>query len=61
MVIYSQSDNAEYPTSLGNSGDDFYFGARVNNEDSNYLDIILEGKAEGWVGIGFSETKTMVS
>ena len=39
---------------------DFYFAARVNDDDPNYLDMIIQASAEGWIAIGFSTTTQMV-
>lgn len=39
---------------------DVFVGVDTNAGDSNYLDIYLEGEADGWVAVGFSTTPTMV-
>ena len=41
-------------------GREYFFGARVNPADSEYLDMRLEGDAAGWVAVGFTETRSMV-
>lgn len=45
---------------MGSPGDDYYFGARINDNNDQYLDIVLEGRAEGWVAVGFTDTREMV-
>ena len=32
-----------------------------NTDNSNYLDVYMEGTAEGWMAVGFSENRMMVS
>ena len=59
--MYFQPDNATYPVRVSTSGGDYFFAARRNNENSDFIDIHLEGKAEGWVAVGFTTSKTMVS
>ena len=39
---------------------DFFLGINTNSESGNYLDFTLEGKAKGWVAVGFSKTPNMV-
>ena len=39
---------------------DVFVGINSNGKDSNVLDFTLEGKAKGWVAIGFSKTPNMV-
>ena len=50
-----------YTFQQGTQGSGFYFGARVNPVDGRYLDVRLEGDADGWVGVGFSTDQMMVS
>ena len=50
-----------YTFQQGTQGSGFYFGARVNPIDGRYLDVRLEGDATGWVGVGFSRNRIMVS
>ena len=45
---------------FGTPGRGYFFGARVNSTNSDYLDMRLEGDAEGWVAIGFTNTSSMV-
>jgi hypothetical protein len=33
----------------------------TNAGDSAFLDIYIEGEAEGWVAVGFTDTPSMVS
>ena len=35
-------------------------GVRTNDNDTNYLDFVLEGDAQGWIAIGFSPERGMV-
>ena len=39
---------------------DYYVGFGPNTDDSDYLDIYLEGEADGWIALGFSENTQMV-
>ena len=43
------------------SRSDFYFAARVNPNNPLYVDMRIEGTANGWVGVGFTPNRTMVS
>ena len=38
-----------------------FVGIDVNAGNGAFLDIYMEGEAQGWVGVGFSETRDMVS
>ena len=40
---------------------DVFVGIDTNAGDSDYLDIYLEGEADGWVAVGFTETANMVN
>ena len=42
------------------NGCNYFLGINTNNKNSNYLDFTLEGKAKGWVAVGFSKTPNMV-
>ena len=55
-----QDANTDYSFTFGTPGRGYFFGARVNPANSDYLDMRLEGEAEGWVAIGFTETNSMV-
>ena len=59
--MYFQPDNATYPVRVRSSEGDYFFAARRNNENSDFVDIRLEGTAEGWVAVGLTTSKTMVS
>ena len=59
--MYFQSPNATYPVRVRTSGGDYFFDARRNDENSDFIDIHLEGTADGWVAVGFTTSKTMVS
>jgi len=39
---------------------DLYIGIDTNTGDNEFLDIYMEGSAEGWIAVGFSETADMV-
>ena len=39
---------------------DVFVGIDTNSGNSDFLDIYLEGKADGWVAVGFSATSSMV-
>ena len=55
-----QDANTNYLFTFGTPGSGYFFGARVNPVNSDYLDMRLEGNATGWVAIGFTETSSMV-
>ena len=38
-----------------------FVGIDVNAGNGAFLDIYMEGEAQGWVGVGFSVTRDMVS
>ena len=40
---------------------DVFVGIDTNLGDPSFLDIYLEGKADGWIAVGFTETPSMVS
>ena len=46
---------------MSTSGGNYFFAARMNDENSNFVDIHLEGTADGWVAVGFTTSKSMVS
>ena len=37
-----------------------YVAIDTNEGNDSYLDIYLEGSAEGWVGVGFGHSQDMV-
>ena len=39
---------------------ELYVGIDTNTGDAEFLDIYIEGNAQGWVAIGFSDTRDMV-
>ena len=49
-----------YPFRVGSPGDSYYFAARFNDENDSFIDMQLEGNANGWIAVGFTETKDMV-
>ncbi len=48
------------PEGCSRSECDLFIGIDTNTGDSGFLDIYMEGTAEGWLAVGFSETATMV-
>lgn len=40
---------------------DVFVAIDTNAGDPGFLDIYLEGAAEGWVAVGFTDTRSMVS
>ena len=49
------------PSGCSPANCDIFVGVDTNAGDSNYLDIYLEGEADGWVAVGFSSSRSMVS
>ncbi len=49
------------PTGCSRADCDLFIGIDTNAGDNEFLDIYMEGTAEGWVAVGFSETANMVS
>ncbi len=49
------------PTNCSPADCDLFIGIDTNAGDDGFLDIYMEGTAEGWVAVGFSETANMVS
>ncbi len=49
------------PTGCSRADCDMFIGIDTNTGDNGFLDIYMEGTAEGWVAVGFSETANMVS
>ena len=56
-----QAANAQYTFQVGSPGDDYYLAVRTNSDNSQYVDILLEGDADGWVAVGLSDNRQMVS
>ena len=52
----------EFGLPLGCAKDncDYYVAMGPNAEDSEFLDVYLQGTAEGWVAVGFSHNQQMV-
>ena len=68
LISFSQITAAEdyrltfrNPPNCAPSQCDVFVGIGTNSNDTNYLDIYLEGQADGWVAIGFTNTADMVS
>ena len=38
----------------------YYFAARINSDNEDFIDFKLSGHAKGWVAVGFSATRAMV-
>ncbi len=49
------------PEGCSRSECDLFIGIDTNTGDNGFLDIYMEGTAEGWLAVGFSETASMVS
>ena len=49
------------PDGCSRASCDLFIGIDTNTGDDGFLDIYMEGTAEGWVAVGFSETPNMVS
>ncbi len=50
-----------YPEGCSRADCNVFIGIDTNAGDNGFLDIYMEGTAEGWVAVGFSETPNMVS
>ena len=37
-----------------------FVGISTNADNASFFDVYLEGEADGWVAVGFSETHSMV-
>ena len=48
------------PAGCDPSNCDYYLGIRTNDEDPEFLDFMMVGKAQGWIAIGFSLKQEMV-
>lgn len=56
-----QSSVGDYSFEYGIQGQsDYYIATRINPYDTQYLDIVLEGVANGWTAVGFSRNRQMV-
>ena len=58
-MFITQGSN-DYAFEFGSSGDNYYLATRVNPSNESYVDILLEGVADGWVAVGFSQNRQMV-
>ena len=62
VFFFLQGTGNDYVFEFGTSGRGYYYLAtRVNPNNRNYLDIVLEGVADGWVAVGFSRNLIMVA
>ena len=59
-VSISSPKGCDQSNSADGHGCDFFLGINTNSENTSYLDFTLEGKAKGWVAVGFSKTPNMV-
>ena len=48
------------PAGCNRSDCDYFLGINSNNDDDDLLDFTLEGRADGWIAVGFSRTPNMV-
>ncbi len=48
------------PEGCSGSACNYYVGLNVNEDDPEYLDVYLDGVADGWVAVGFSINTQMV-
>ncbi len=60
LSLSLQASDAMFSFQFNNPGDEYYLAARLNPNNSAYLDITLEADAAGWVAIGFSDNDQMV-
>ena len=60
-IISFQGSDAMYIFEYNSPGEEYYLATRVNPYNSDYLDIVLEGEGFGWVVVGVSRNKRMVS
>ena len=40
---------------------EIFIGIDTNTGNNSFLDIYMEGEARGWIAVGFSDTRSMVS
>ena len=50
-----------YPVGCQPASCDYFVAMGPNPANNSYLDIHLEGSAQGWVAVGFSEDRKMVN
>ena len=48
------------PSNCDPSACDIFVGIDTNTGDARFLDIYMEGNAQGWVAVGFSDSRNMV-
>ena len=48
------------PANCDPSTCNIFVGIDTNTGNPNFLDIYMEGNAQGWVAVGFSDTRNMV-
>ena len=58
---FLQATDARYTFQVGSPGDKYYLAVRTNSDNPQYVDILLEGDTDGWVAVGLSENRRMVS
>lgn len=67
--LSAQNNYPEYRLSLGlpegcekttDTKCEVFLGINSNSDDDSFIDFSLEGKAKGWVAVGFSKTADMV-
>ena len=49
-----------FPVGCQRQNCDYFVAMGLNPANNSYLDVQLEGNAQGWVAIGFSEDRRMV-
>lgn len=49
------------PANCAPSDCDIFVGIDTNTGNPDFLDIYMEGSAEGWVAVGFSDSPNMVT
>ena len=66
LVAYQTTAAEDYRLTFHNPSNctpencDIFVGIDTNSGNSGYLDVYLEGQADGWVAVGFSNTSDMV-
>ena len=51
---------SRFPTNCDPSTCDIFVGIDTNAGNPGFLDIYMEGNAQGWVAVGFSDSRNMV-
>ena len=52
---------ARSPSGCARSSCDFFFAVQVNADNSSFLDLYMEGNANGWLALGFTTSPNMAS